>query len=87
MSAAPPRLRVTAASGLPSGARPVAPLAPVLPSLFTFVGRPLAAHGRKWVPLLLMVLWVFLLQKPRINFLNMFCLATAALMMLVDELA
>ena len=61
------------------------PLPPLPPHLLTAAGKALAPL-RKWVPLFLMSLWLFVLQQHALNRLNLFCLGAGAVIMLAGEL-
>ena len=67
------------------GPRPLPPRPPLPPHLLTAAGKALAPL-RKWVPLFLMSLWLFVLQQPALNRLNLFCLGAGAAIMLAGEL-
>ena len=50
------------------------------------IGKPVAKF-RQFVPLFLMVLWLFVLQTPTINALNLFCLLGAVALLAFKEIA
>ena len=75
----------TGALPLLPGGRPLAPAAPG--SIISKIVRPIAANGRRWVPFVLMVLWMFVFQEAPLDFRNLFCLIVTLGLALKDMLS